>query len=446
MDARILKILGVVAVLLLVLGAGTAAAGVAYREYREGDTLTISEEDQEVDPDAGLIVTTVDPDGTAAEVGVVRGDILLQIGDHEVNRARDLRAVLGDLQPGDKVSLTLLHGSELRKPEVTLGERYGRPYLGISLCCGLGERLGMDVVPSTGPTLLIVEVLPDTPAEDVGLKEGDLILAVDGKELIESDDFVDIIKAYEPGDRITLEIEDVETGEIREVSVQLSEHPEFPGQAYLGVRYGFGLHRRILGDEIPWSELPPDILPHGGWHLLLPDSDEQGFWFFGPGFWQDQFPPFDEEQLPPPGFEKHGFYFSVPPHWGWSFDLPDDEILQGVVILEVVGGSPADEAGLRDNDVITAVDDDPVDGSASLKQAITSRRPGDSVILTVFRPEFGERFSIEIRLGESPNDPGTAYLGVGIGPHIHLEHREEGDLPFQIPNIRPVPTRTSTDV
>jgi S1-C subfamily serine protease len=446
MDVRILKTLGVVVVLLLVLGAGTAAAGVAYREYHEGDLFTFDEEDQEVDPDAGLIVTTVDPDGPASEIGVVRGDILLKIGDHGVNSARDLRAVLGDLKPGDKVSLTILHGSELRKPEVTLGERDDRPYLGISLCCGLGERLSMNVVPSIGPALLIVEVLPDTPAEDAGLKKGDLILAVDGKELIESVDFGDIIRAYEPGDRITLEIEDIETGEIREVSVQLSEHPEFAGQAYLGVRYRFRLHR-ILGDDIPWSELPSDVLPHGEWHLLLPDSDEQGFWFFAPGFRQDQFPPFDERQPLPPGFEGNEFYFSVPPfRWDWFFDTPEDEVVEGVVILQVVEGSPADEAGLQENDVITAVYGDAVGDSASIKQAVTSRRPGDSIKLTVYRPEMGKRIGIEVRLGEHPDDPGTAYLGVELGPYIHLEHHEdEGNMPSQIPNLRPVPTRTSTD-
>jgi membrane-associated protease RseP (regulator of RpoE activity) len=293
---------------------------------------------------------------------------------------------------------------------------------------------------------VIVEVLPDTPAEEVGLQSGDLILAVDGEQLTESDDLVDIIGAYEPGDRITLEILQVETGESREVSVQLDEHSEIPGQGFLGIRYSCGLHHRIVGGGIPWEDLPFDVMPHDEWHPLLPDSDEQGFWFFGPGFREDQFPPFDEWHPLPPDFEGHEFYFSEPPfHWDWFFDLPEDEVIHGVVILAVVEGSPADEAGLMENDVITAIDDDPAEDAASIKRAITSRRPGASITFTVFRPEIGERLSIEVRLGEHPDDPGTAYLGVGLGPTIHLEHHEEDSLPFQFPNIRPTPPRTSTD-
>ena len=183
MNTRILKVLGVVMLLLFVLGVGTAAAGMAYREYRKSGSLIVGEVDQDANPNAGLIVTTVDPDGPAAKVGIVRGDILLQIGDQEVNSSQDLRDVLEDLKPGDKVSLTLLHGSELRTPDVTLGVRDGRPYLGLSLCCGLGERLRIDEFRSTSPTYMIVEVLPDSPAEEAGLQEGDLILTVDGEEL-----------------------------------------------------------------------------------------------------------------------------------------------------------------------------------------------------------------------------------------------------------------------
>ncbi len=446
MNTRIIKVLGVAMLLLFVLGAATAVVGMAYREYREGDIHKVIKGDHDVDPNAGLIITAVDPDGPAAKMGVVRGDILLQIGDQEVNSSKDLQEALGALKPGDEVSLRLLHGSELRTPNVILGDKEGRPYLGITLCCGLGERLSVDVFQSLGPACVIVEVLPDTPAEQAGLQSGDLILAVDGEQLNVSDDLGDIIGAYEPGDRVTLEIMDNETGERREVSVQLDEHPEIPGQAFLGIRYSFGLGHRILGGEIPWGEFPFDVKPHDEWHPLLPDYDEKGFWFFVPDIRHEQSPPFDEAYPLPPGFEGHEFDFSVPPfHWDWFFDVPDGEAVHGVVILEVVEGSPADQAGLMENDVITAIDDTLAGDSVSIKHAITSRRPGDSVVLNVFRPETGEKLSIEVRLGEHPDDPETAYLGVGLGPNIHLGHYEEENIPFQFPYIRPEPLPISSD-
>ena len=61
----------------------------------------------------------------------------------------------------------------------------------------------------------------------------------------------------------------------------------------------------------------------------------------------------------------------------------DDDV--GVVVVEVLPESPADEAGLVPGDVIVGLDDEPMFDIAELSAAIKLRRPGEIVELTIRR-------------------------------------------------------------
>ncbi len=61
--------------------------------------------------------------------------------------------------------------------------------------------------------------------------------------------------------------------------------------------------------------------------------------------------------------------------------------IQGFTVQVVGPGTPADKAGILPGDVITAVDDVPVDGSGSLEAALDERAPGATVVVTARRSE-----------------------------------------------------------
>ncbi|WP_246108581.1 S1C family serine protease [Streptomyces sedi] len=67
----------------------------------------------------------------------------------------------------------------------------------------------------------------------------------------------------------------------------------------------------------------------------------------------------------------------------------------------VVAGGPAEEAGVRDGDVITAVDGDRIADADELIIRIRSHRPGDELALTVERD--GRELSIAVELAEAPD-------------------------------------------
>lgn len=62
-----------------------------------------------------------------------------------------------------------------------------------------------------------------------------------------------------------------------------------------------------------------------------------------------------------------------------------EESLDGALVVDVLPATGAQAAGLLPGDVITAVDATPVAGVDELGAAITARRPGDSVTVTVLR-------------------------------------------------------------
>ena len=66
----------------------------------------------------------------------------------------------------------------------------------------------------------------------------------------------------------------------------------------------------------------------------------------------------------------------------------------------VADGGPADEAGLQDGDIITAINGQTIDTEHPLDLVLTEHEPGDTVTLTVVRD--GEELTLELTLGERP--------------------------------------------
>jgi serine protease Do len=104
------------------------------------------------------------------------------------------------------------------------------------------------------------------------------------------------------------------------------------------------------------------------------------------------------------------------------------ERIEGVVIQDFPEDSPAREAGLRQGDVIVAVDGTRVQRVGQFQRLIATRRPGESVALDVIR--YGDRRRVEVRLSEAPGtaveapaaqapraaNAGASKLGLGVQP------------------------------
>ncbi len=110
-------------------------------------------------------------------------------------------------------------------------------YIGVTsqpLYPQLAEKLGLD----TDHGGLLAEVIPGSPADDAGLRGGDdeltfqaqpyetggdVILAIEGHEMVGPDDLAHFVSTYEPGDTVDVEI--LRDGERKHVDVTLDKRP-----------------------------------------------------------------------------------------------------------------------------------------------------------------------------------------------------------------------------
>jgi len=73
---------------------------------------------------------------------------------------------------------------------------------------------------------------------------------------------------------------------------------------------------------------------------------------------------------------------------------------KGAFVVMVVDESPAYKAGLKEKDVITALNSKPIDDSNQLRNDVSSMRPGNTVVFSIIRDELP--LSISVVLGERP--------------------------------------------
>lgn len=88
------------------------------------------------------------------------------------------------------------------------------------------------------------------------------------------------------------------------------------------------------------------------------------------------------------------------------------DVTQGVLIAQVVEGSPADQAGIRERDVIIAVNDDRIEDFAELSNAIGLRSPGTKVRITLLRGD--NKSVVTATLGEQTEEQVAAATNEGL--------------------------------
>jgi len=107
---------------------------------------------------------------------------------------------------------------------------------------------------------------------------------------------------------------------------------------------------------------------------------------------------------------------------------------QGALVAEPQAGSPAEKAGIKSGDVITAVNGTPVKDSRDLARHVGQLAPGTSVKFDIVRD--GQAKSISLTLGELPNErqakadtgeqggaptAGVPHLGLQLAPAADVE-------------------------
>lgn len=98
-----------------------------------------------------------------------------------------------------------------------------RPYVGIQwrwITPNVSATFGLPVEFGA----FVTQVVPNSPAEEAGIQQGDILIAINGQELNQDNPFINVLYEYEPGDRVTVTV--LREGGQRQLDLALSERPE----------------------------------------------------------------------------------------------------------------------------------------------------------------------------------------------------------------------------
>jgi serine protease Do len=135
----------------------------------------------------GAIVSDVTEDSPALAAGFKPGDTILKADGSDISDARDLSKKVARFAPGKSISVDIVRDGKPMTVTVKIGtmpndmkmaSRGGAPET--SDLASLGLKLGPA---EDGAGVKIVEVAPNSVAEDQGLKAGDIILEVAGNDV-----------------------------------------------------------------------------------------------------------------------------------------------------------------------------------------------------------------------------------------------------------------------
>jgi serine protease Do len=168
----------------------------------------------------GVVVDDVEPDSPAAKAGVKEKDVILQYDGQPVEGSVQFRRLVRETPPGRTITLAISRGGSTQNISVELGDRsayfvkkmkgkmrdFGEAYsfsmpnfnvelpdmpdimdartpiLGIN-AEDLTGQLGSYFGAPNDAGVLVREVRPGTPADKAGLKAGDVIIKVEGKQV-----------------------------------------------------------------------------------------------------------------------------------------------------------------------------------------------------------------------------------------------------------------------
>ena len=165
-------------------------------------------------PGEMAVVTEVAENSPAAEAGVKTGDIIVEFNGKSVPKSHDFPAVIADTPPGQKVTLRIVRDKKEQTVAIKVGELADEsdpnqqleardPELGLRVQRITPEavrRLGL----SSSKGVLVIEVQPGSPADQVGIEPADVIREVNQRPVGNVRDFEQATRLGRRGDRILL--------------------------------------------------------------------------------------------------------------------------------------------------------------------------------------------------------------------------------------------------
>ncbi len=157
----------------------------------------------------GAYITSITEGSAAEKFGFQPLDYIVAVNDESMDWSTDLSDLLEDYEPGDEVTIYFYRKGKKQSKNVTLGKRRNSwntsfnlarvtgsndPFLGISQHSADSEyELGVRV-----------NIIDGSTADELGMKDGDVIMSINGYTMVDWQDIQGSIKMMEPGDQVSV--------------------------------------------------------------------------------------------------------------------------------------------------------------------------------------------------------------------------------------------------
>ncbi len=166
-------------------------------------------------PSAGVLVVKVDKDSPADRVGLKKYDLIVGMDGKKIKTATELSTQIAEANPGDTIELEIYREKDKKTVKVKIGES---PDTEKYTSQGDDKRtfdLGMILVENSRALsrdydlkisrgLVVKSVEKGSSADESGMREGDVILEVNGKAVDTVEQFRKIISGKRPGSQVMI--------------------------------------------------------------------------------------------------------------------------------------------------------------------------------------------------------------------------------------------------
>jgi len=300
----------------------------------------------------GVLIKKVSEESPATKAGLIAGDILLMIDGDKIYTIDQVKKMLSFFEPEQRIKITFKRGESTDICFLVLEERKiqevpKRTYMGVFLE-DLDDNTKKKFKLEKSFGIMISEVVEDSPADKAGLKNEDVLLTFADEKIFTVDQLLKMLKNYKPEDKITLGI--LRGKKNKKINIILGEKEDKLNYFFSGKDGSFDLFNT-----------PENVL-----------------------FYQYDLP----------GNDK---WIGVQLNLNKQVTIQDgeEEVTIETTITKVIEGSPAEKAGLKDGDIIIAVENEK---DLEIGEAIKDKEIGDELVLTIERD--GKVQNITVNIGE----------------------------------------------
>ncbi|MCP4632436.1 MAG: PDZ domain-containing protein [candidate division Zixibacteria bacterium] len=270
------------------------------------------------------------------------------------------------------------------------GKKGGKSWLGVyiqSVDDDLADALDLKVTKG----VLVDDVIDDSPAEEAGVKAGDVIVKFNGKDVKNEKKLRLLIKNTSPEDKVDIVVN--RDGKDKKMKIVVGESKS-------------DTFTWITGDD-DWGDKNIKVMldKHRGPQIGVMIEDLS-------------------DQL--------GEYFGV----------KDGD---GVLVKEVIKDSPAEKAGIKAGDVIIKAEGKDVYDGDRLRKVISKKEFGEKVKITVLRDKKRKDFSVELSEEFSSHDSGHSscysfhapnYIELPDIPEFEFKHQYNDELKASLKELK----------